>query len=117
METSSLFASTLSTAYVVAGILFAMAYRPKLQRMLREPEATVRSHSLTSELLWTGCRLVTLLYVALVAQQSLITLVVALDLMGRLACVSLLMRSRRVAIRPAFAQCRTSRTFKARLMD
>jgi hypothetical protein len=104
METSGLFASALSTAYVVTGILFAVAYWPKLQCMLREPEATALSHSLTSELMWTACRLVTLLYVALVAQHSLISMVVALDLMGRLACVSLLMRSRRLTFRPAFGR-------------
>jgi hypothetical protein len=84
----------LSASYFIAGLAFAAAYVPRVQRMLVDDLATARSHSIGTEVLWTLCRLVTLAYVAAVAGQPLITLSVGLDLAGRLAMLAVLLRAR-----------------------
>ena len=95
MDLSPLFAQCLSSVYAVTGIVFAASYLPRLACMLRDLPATAHSHSLLSELIWTACRMVSLLYVAAVAQQPLIALLVVLDLFGRVACVLILLHARR----------------------
>ena len=91
--------AVLVGAYIATGVLFAGMYVPKLRCMLRDPGATAKSHSPATELMWTLCRFVSLLYVGLIAAQPVITLVVLLDLLGRIASVALLLRARR---KPAF---------------
>lgn len=90
-----MFYHCLSTAHAASGLLFAACYLPHIVCMVRDLVATARSHSLSSELLWTLCREVSLLYVAMVAQQPLISLVVALDLLGRISCVLIVVHARR----------------------
>ncbi len=84
----------LSATYLVAGLAFAAVYVPRVRRMLVDDLATARSHSVCAEALWASCRLVTLAYVAAVAQQPLITLSVSLDLAGRLAMLAVVLRAR-----------------------
>lgn len=84
----------LSASYLVAGFAFAAVYVPRVRRMLADDLATARSHSVCAEALWAICRLVTLAYVAAVAEQPLITLSVSLDLAGRFAMMVVLLRAR-----------------------
>lgn len=97
MNVPELASQSLATAYLLTGFLFAASYLPRLMCMLRDPRATAASHSLGSQVIWTACRLVSSLYVGVVARQPLILLVVLLDLTGRLACVVVLLHSRKHA--------------------
>lgn len=84
----------LSASYLAAGLAVAAVYVPRVRCMLADDQATARSHSLGAEVLWTLCRLITLAYVAAVAQEPLITLSVGLDVTGRVAMLFVLVRAR-----------------------
>lgn len=84
----------LSASYLAAGLAVAAVYVPRVRCMLADDHATARSHSLGAETLWTLCRLITLAYVAAIAQQPLITLSVGLDVAGRVAMLIVIVRAR-----------------------
>jgi hypothetical protein len=97
------FIDLLSASYLVAGLAFAAVYVPRIRCMLSDDWATARSHSVCAETLWALCRLVTLVYVATVAEQPLITLSVGLDCAGRAALLVVLLRARvRCGLTPRF---------------
>lgn len=87
----------LQAAYLAAGLLLAAGYGPQLQRAWREPLATARAWAPASLLTWALCRGVALGYVALVARDALLVLVVGLDVLGRIAMLVLLWRAQRLA--------------------
>lgn len=89
-----LLADSISVCYLASGFGVAAVYVPRIRRMLRDEGATATSHSLFAEFLWAVCRLVSLAYVALVALQPLITLVVGLDVLGRVVMVAVIARAR-----------------------
>lgn len=91
----SLCIAALSAAYTSSGFAFAAAYWPKIRNVIRQPGAAVLSHSLCAEVIWTACRMISLAYVALVAREPLIGLVVLLDLVGRIALLSVVLTVRR----------------------
>jgi hypothetical protein len=95
METIQMPVALLTLAYLVSGFVVAAAYGPKLRAMRADLQATARSHSLASETLWTLCRLVSLAYVASIARDPVIGLIVALDLSGRFAIVVTVIRAHR----------------------
>lgn len=87
----------LQAAYLAAGLLLVAAYVPQLRRAWCEPQATARAWSPGSLLTWALCRLVAWAYVALVARDGLLTLVVGLDAAGRVAMLVMLLRARGAA--------------------
>lgn len=95
METTQMPVALLTLAYLVSGFVVAAAYGPKLRAMRADLQATARSHSLASETLWTLCRLVSFAYVASIARDPVIGLIVALDLSGRFAIVATVIRAHR----------------------
>ncbi len=88
--------AALLVAYLLTGIVFAAMYVPKLRCMIRDPQSTATAYSATTEWLWMACRLVSLLYVVLVAQDAAIAAVVSLDLIGRVASLLIVLRARRM---------------------
>ncbi len=95
MESIQLPGVLLTVVYIVSGFVFAAAYRPTLRAMRADLQATARSHSLAAETRWTACRLVSLVYVASIARDPVIGLIVALDLTGRLAVLATVIRAHR----------------------
>jgi hypothetical protein len=91
--------AALLVAYVVTGFIFAAMYVPKLRCMIRDPQSTATAYSPSTEWLWTACRVVSLLYVGLVARDAAIAVVILLDLTGRVASLIIVLRARRVVAR------------------
>ena len=89
----SAFASALSGLYLVSGFAIAASYMPQLVRGWRHPEATALAQSLTSWAVWATCRAVALLYGICVIGDGLFILAVALDLLGRVLVLAMLLRA------------------------
>lgn len=104
----SLCIAALSAAYTSSGFAFAAAYWPKIRNVIRQPGAAVLSHSMGAEFTWTACRVISLAYVALVAREPLIGLVVLLDLIGRVALLSVVLTARRRTLSSLAASAATN---------
>ena len=90
----------LSAGYLVSGFVMAGIYVPQLVRGWRHPHETVIAQSLSSWTVWAACRVVALLYGCLVIGDPLFILAVALDLLGRIAVLAVLLRAMRLQAWP-----------------
>ena len=84
----------LSGMYIATSVGVCLLHVPRLRRMWLDDKAAVRANSLPSELMWVGTRVIAMAYLVGVAQQWLIALAVALDLLGRVLIVAVLLRAR-----------------------
>jgi hypothetical protein len=84
---------TLHTAYLLSGLLIAVHYMPQLQRGWRYPAATRAAQSLTTWTVWTFCRAIAFVYGVFILHDLVFLVVVGSDLLGRLAMVSVIVRS------------------------
>lgn len=88
----------LQLLYLASGLVLLVGYGPQLRQLMLHPDAGVKACPLSSWLLWTGCRLVALMYCAGVVRDVALTLIVGLDVGARMAVLLLLAR--------AHARCR-----------
>lgn len=84
----------LQGLYLASGLVLLVGYGPQLRQLMLHPDAGVKACPLSSWLLWTGCRVVALMYCAGVVRDVALTVIVGLDVGARLAVLLLLARAR-----------------------
>lgn len=90
---------TLHAAYLASGLLIAAHYLPQIRLAWSNPDATRAAQSLVTWSVWTACRGVALAYAVFVVHELVFLIVVAADLLGRLAMVGLIIRARAIPSR------------------
>ena len=84
----------LHASYLTSGLVMAAAYLPQIVRGWRQPRATALALSLSSWLIWTGCRTIALAYGIVVMRDPLFGWVVGLDVCCRVVVLLVLLRAR-----------------------
>lgn len=84
---------TLHVAYLASGIVIAVHYVPQVVRAWRFPLETLAAQSLVAWSVWTLCRAIAFVYGLFVIHDLVFLLVVAADILGRLAMVALILRA------------------------